>query len=654
MKEKNSAITIVIEICGSAGEGTISAGEILSRFMSGQGFEIMSFDAYPAEIRGFGKCVAHTRISTFPIHSPGKLADVLIALNDGHAISQLYALKPGGILIYDSQPPRPHQEDTSVLARKHPDTIAYGIPLTTLAQKAAGSARGRNMTALGAVAALLHLDKDAFTTSIQNRYAKKKQAIIDANVNSFLEGFDWTLENIDKEDRITFKGVTPPQSAGEQAKEKLIINGNQLVAQAALDADLKFYAGYPITPATKIMEILSKELPKHGGILLQTEDEISAIGAVIGAGYGGVRAMTGTSGPGFALMTEFTGLSVMAEVPAVIIDSQRGGPSTGIPTKTEQSDFNAAVFGGTGDCPRVVLAPIDTRSCYDATVLALYLAEKYQTLVVLLLDFFLSNSIRNIDLPEKPKPEMLKANIAPDPADLADYQRYKLTDSGISPRTIPGTPNGMFFATGLEHDEYGRPNYTDKGHTDMSAKRFRKHAGVLTEAPAPVITGLAAGPARDAGTGDGPWAGSPAAAGIWTGTGRDAGTTEAPPQDAGTQDAPATLDRAVPRATAPVVDIGVISWGSSAGAAHEAVMTAADQGISAAAFSSMILSPFPEQALRDFVGHCRQILVPELNFRGQFADFVAGIIQRPVERLNFVTGRPMAAEDIVQKIREMS
>jgi 2-oxoglutarate/2-oxoacid ferredoxin oxidoreductase subunit alpha len=606
MKKDRNAINIVIEICGSAGEGTISAGEILSRFMSAQGFEIMSFDAYPAEIRGFGKCVAHTRISTSPIHSPGKLADVLIALNDGHAISQLPALKSGGILIYDSQPPRPHEEDQSVLAHKSPETIAYGIPLTMLAQKAAGSARGRNMTALGAVAALFHLDGDAFTGSIEKRYAKKKQAIIDANVHSFLEGFDWARENIDKADAISFKGVTPHLAEAGEAGEKLIINGNQLVARAALDADLKFYAGYPITPATKIMEILSRELPRHGGVLLQTEDEISAIGAVIGAGYGGIRAMTGTSGPGFALMTEFTGLSVMAEVPAVIIDSQRGGPSTGIPTKTEQSDFNAAVFGGTGDCPRVVLAPIDTRSCYDATVLALYLAEKYQTLVVLLLDFFLSNSIRNIDLPRKPGPQMRKANIAPDPSALSDYQRYKITESGISPRAIPGTPGGMFFATGLEHDEYGRPNYTDKGHLKMTAKRFRKHAGVLAEAPAPVISGM-------------------------------------PDSGAKTEEN-----------SGPDVEIGVVSWGSSAGAAHEAVMTAAAQGFSAAAFSSMMLSPFPENALLGFARRCRQILIPELNYNGQFAEFATRILKRPVEKLNFITGRPMAAEDIVDKIREMS
>ena len=583
-------INIVIEICGSAGEGTISAGEILSRFMSGQGFEIMSFDSYPAEIRGFGKCVAHTRISSDPIYSPGKFVDVLISLNDNHAISQLPSLKKTGLLIYDNQPAIPHKEDKSVVGWAQPGIISYGIPLNMLAHKATGNARGMNMVSLGALAALLQVDKKGFIESIKVRYAKKKQIVIDSNVNSFLEGFDFTKENIKKIDPYSFKTARVPKQ-----KEKLIINGNQLVAQAALDANLSFYAGYPITPATKIMEILSRELPKHGGTLLQTEDEISAIGAVIGAGFGGKRAMTATSGPGFALMTEFTGLSVMAEVPAVIIDSQRAGPSTGMPTKTEQSDFNSAVFGGTGDCPRIVLAPTDTKSCYDATVLALYLAEKYQTLVVLLLDFFLSNSIKNIDAPQKPLQKYLDANIAPDKEELLDYQRYKITETGISPRAIPGTPGGIFFSTGLEHDEYGRPDYSQAGHLKMTQKRFRKFNSVLSEAPAPEIS--ITGKAK--------------------------------------------------------FDIGVISWGSSAGAAHEAVIAAQKQGINASSFSSMMISPYPEKALIEFSDKCKKILIPELNFSGQFARFAASILKRPVERLNFITGRPMASEDILQKIRDM-
>lgn len=583
-------INLVVEICGSAGEGTISAGEILARFMSGQGFEIMSFDSYPAEIRGFGKCVAHTRMSTSPIYSPGKLADVLISLNDHHSISQLPSLKKDGILIYDNQPPKAHEEDKSVVGWTTPGMISYGIPLNMLANKAAGNSRGMNMVALGALAALFEMNHEAFTDSIRARYAKKKKIVIDSNVNSFLEGHAWTKENIKKQDKISFSGITP-----EVTGEKLIINGNQLAAQAALDAGLTFYAGYPITPATKIMEILSKELPKHGGTLLQTEDEISAIGAVIGAGFGGKRAMTATSGPGFALMTEFTGLSVMAEVPAVIIDSQRAGPSTGMPTKTEQSDFNAALFSGTGDCPRVVLAPTDTKSCYEATVLALYIAEKYQTLVVLLLDFFLSNSIKNIDTPEKPGEDLVHANIAPTAEDLENYRRYKMTDNGISPRAIPGTPGGIFFSTGLEHNEYGRPDYTEAGHTSMSEKRFKKHRLILSEAPE-------------------------------------------------VQRMESDKDE---------FDIGVISWGSSAGAAHEAVMTAQKEGINAASFSSVMISPFPEEELQAFAQRCKKILVPELNFSGQFASFASAIINRPVERLNFVAGKPMAAEDILDKIREM-
>jgi len=294
-------------------------------------------------------------------------------------------------------------------------------------------------------------------------------------------------------------------------------------------------------------------------------------------------------------MTEFTGLSVMAEVPAVIINSQRGGPSTGLPTKTEQSDFNAAVRGGTGDCPRVVLAPTDTASCYDATVLALYIAEKYQTLVVVLLDFFLSNSIRNIDLPEKPSEKMRKANIAPDLSGSEPYHRYQITDNGISPRAIPGTPGGMFFSTGLEHNRDGIPDYSGKNHLAMTGKRFRKHRNVLAEAPAANITDF----------------------------GRDR------------------------------LDIGVISWGSSAGAALEAVLAAEKKGLSAGCFSTMMLSPFPEAELVAFGEKCRKILVPELNYTGQFADVVANILSRPVEKFNVLNCRPMASEDILHKMGEM-
>ena len=216
-----SDIDIVVEICGSAGEGTISAGEILSRFMSEEGYDIMSFDSYPAEIRGFGKCVAHLRISRSEVLTPGKYSDVLIALNDSHSISQLPVLKERGVLIYDNKPPKYHEEDKSIAGWLEPGMIPYGIPLTELAIKASGNIRGRNMVALGAFAALFGISDQAFIESVKRRYAKKKQDVIDSNVNSFREGFVWTRENVRKIDSHLFDGTV-----SETKRDQLIITGN--------------------------------------------------------------------------------------------------------------------------------------------------------------------------------------------------------------------------------------------------------------------------------------------------------------------------------------------------------------------------------------------------------------------------------------------
>ncbi|MCP4164225.1 MAG: 2-oxoacid:acceptor oxidoreductase subunit alpha [Deltaproteobacteria bacterium] len=580
---------IVLEICGSAGEGTISSGEIFNRYISSIDFEIMSFDTYPSEIRGFGKCVAHSRFSTQKIFTPGKYTDILIALNDAHSISQLGHLKDTGVVIYDSKPPKYHEEDKSIVGWMEPGMISYGIPFNDLAQKAAGNSRGRNMVALGAVCALFGVDHEEFKNIIIQRYAKKKQIVIDNNVNSFVEGYNWANDNLTKIDSISFK-----KGKNKNEKESIIINGNQAVAKAAIDSELHLYAGYPITPATKIMEILSHELPKKNGIMLQTEDEISAIGNVLGAGFAGKRSMTATSGPGFALMTEFMGLSVMAQIPAVIVNSQRGGPSTGLPTKTEQSDFNAAVNGGTGDLPRFVIAPASVEECYDGTTLAFYLAEKYQTLVVILLDFFLSNSIRNIDEPTPPTEKMLNSNIAPNEKELKDYVRFKETKTGVSPRSIPGTPNGMYTTTGLENNERGKPQYDGKLHTKMSDMRYRKLNSALNDVPKPK----------------------------WTGPKKD-------------------------------IDVGILSWGSSAGAAYEAATIANKNGHRVAVLSSLVVFPVNEVDLTKFCNESKQILIPELNYSGQYANFIASYINRPVERLNMVSGLPMASEDVLSKIDEM-
>ena len=584
-----ASVDIVIEICGSAGEGTISAGEVTTRFMSSKGYEIVSFDSFPSEIRGFGKCVAHFRISTEKVLSPGKYTDVLIALNDAHAITQLSKLRKNGVLIYDSKPPVYHEEDMSIAGWAEPGIAAYGIPMLELANKAAGNAKGRNMVAIGAVAALFGVDPEEMKAFIGERFKGKKQKIIDSNIDSFLLGHSWTQSHITKEDPYTFEGASPPPSA----VEKMIMNGNEAVAMGAMDSGIRLYAGYPITPATKIMEILSKRLGETGGVMIQTEDEISAAGNVLGAGFSGKRAMTATSGPGFALMGEMINLAVMAEVPAVIVNSQRGGPSTGLPTKMEQSDLAAAVNGGTGDSPRVVFAPRDVRDCYATTCLAFYIAERYQTPVVILLDFYLSNSIRNIPTPVPPSAEMLDANVYPSDEELDDYERFKITESGISPRTLPGMPYGMFVDTGLEHNTYGKPVYDGENHLVMTEKRFRKFQTMQGELP----------PAEESGV-DGE------------------------------------------------VEIGIISWGSSSGAAEEAVEKARGEGKSIAAFHSSVVYPLPVEALKAFSRRCKVLMVAELNYTGQYANLIAPVLNREVHRINIISGLPMASEDILEAMAD--
>ena len=582
-------VDITIEICGMSGEGTISAGEIMARCMSDQGYGIMSFDSYPAEIRGFGKCVAHLRIRDRDVLSPGKMANILISLNDPHSIGQLQFLSNGGVVIYDNKPRGYIEEDQSIAGWLDPSMISYGIPILELAHKAAGSARGRNMVALGALSALFDVDPDAFKATVAKRYAKKKRIVIDSNINSFEEGYRWTRENIQKVDKLTFG------KAKKRKGERVILSGNAAVAQAAIESGLVFYAGYPITPATKIMELLSKELPLKGGYMVQTEDEISAIGHVVGAGFAGKRAMTATSGPGLCLMAEFINLSIMAEVSSVVICSQRGGPSTGLPTKTEQSDLNMAVHGGTGDSPRVVLAPTSVDECYTCTSLALYLAEKYQTAVILLLDFFLSNSFKNITPPKAPPKYLLSGNVAPRKQDSKGYRRYKITEKGISPRALPGTPGFTYVSTGLEHTEGGKPAYDTLTHEAMTAKRYRKLRAVAAEVPKPV----------------------------WYGD-RDK------------------------------VKVGVLSWGSTAGAAVEAAERAREEGIRAAALKTVLMSPLQMEEIEAFVAACEHVIVPELNHTGQFADLLEGRLGGRFVRMNLVTGKPFPAIDILDKIRELA
>jgi 2-oxoglutarate ferredoxin oxidoreductase subunit alpha len=584
-----ASVDLSVEICGMSGDGTIAAGGILNEAVSRAGLSVLAFDSYPAEIRGFGRCVTLSRIGDVEMLALSDHTNVLISLDDEQSRSRIPFLAGKAVVLFDNKPPSYVSEDQSIAAQVEPDTLLYGIPFGDLAAGASGSKRGRNLTALGAFAALFEVPPEYFHDVIRKKFAPKGDKVLDANLKSFDAGYTYAQES--------FAGRTQSLLAlpgrGEAA-DKVLLSGNVAIAQGALDANLKLYFGYPITPATPIMEYLAKALPEKGGRIVQMEDEISSIGAVMGSFYAGRRAMTATSGPGFALMTELITHGVMAEVPAVIIDAQRGGPATGLPTKTEQSDLHAAVFGGPGDSARIVFAPTNVTECYTYTVRSFQLAEKYQVPVIVLTDFFLDNRVENVRRPQATEEQVADWNVYPGEESRGCYRRYQNTESGISPRAIPGMEGYLFAATGLEHSERGTPDYSPENHMNMTEKRHRKVQGALIDLPAPEIF-----------------------------SGGES------------------------------MDVGVIAWGSTFGAALEAVLKAQRNGLRVGALKMTSLFPYHRDVIRAFMDCCGEILIPELNYEGQLADLIGHLHRKDVVRLNRVTGMPMPASVIYEKIKTL-
>jgi 2-oxoglutarate/2-oxoacid ferredoxin oxidoreductase subunit alpha len=579
---------IVIAIAGAAGDGSIAAGQILNLAAARMGYHVMNFDSFPAEIRGFGKSVAHTRIGREKALTPGSKVTCLVALDDKHAITELGSLAPNGVVVFDSRPPDYHEEDEAVAGWIQHGMTGFGVPLRELSITATESPKSRNVVALGVLSSLFGLNRDAFHGAIRKRWGKMKPEALEAALKAFDLGYEYAERELDRSDILGFG-----HEILEHLEDVTIVSGNEAAAQACLDADLRLYAGYPITPATKIMEILAKQLPKQGGVVVQTEDEIAAISHVVGAGFAGKRACTATSGPGLCLMVECLNLAVMAEVPAVVIDCQRGGPSTGLPTKTEQSDLFLAALGASGESPRAVLAPTDVGECYELVRKAFEVAEAFQTPVLVLLDFFLSGRMEDIrfdllDAGRWGRYEAKTATVGPEP-----YRRFALTEDGISPRSVPGMEGLAHPISGLEHDERGLPDYSGPNHLAMLAKRRRKLEGLRNRWPAPEEIG---------------------------------------PEGQ--------------------LEVGLISWGSTVGAVRNALRQLG-RGVSAGAFIPRLLWPAPEEALRRFSGRCTHLAVAEANGTGQFATIVEGIVHRPVTRICEAATGPLTTKTISDATRAL-
>ncbi len=580
---------ITIEICGTSGDGTISAGGVLNDAMSKAGFSVIAFDSYPAEIRGFGRCVTKSRFGHNKILAFSDKTDALISLDDNQSLDRIPFLGKKAVVLFDNKPLVKVKEGGSIAAHVSPNVNLFGTPFVNIASEAGSIGRGKNFASLGAFASLFGIDPAFFHQAITNKFKAKGEKVIEANLKCFNGGYKSALESYGE--RAGGDILLPKENINNH---RILISGNAAIAKGALNAGLELYFGYPITPATPIMEIIAKALPEKGGKFSLMEDEISSIGAVLGSFYAGKKAMTATSGPGLALMTEMISLGVMAEIPAVIVDAQRGGPSTGIPTKTEQSDLHAAVFGGPGDSPRLVVAPTNVEECYEYIVKSLQLAEKYQTPVIMLTDFFLNNRVENIPLPEKLPGQILDNNIYPGGSEKGEYQRYKLTESGISPRAIPGMEGFIYTSTGLEHAENGKPEYSADTHTIMSEKRHRKINNALADMPKP--------------------------------------------EEFSKDDS---------------LDLGVVTWGSSAGAALEATLNAQSKGLKVGMLKVTSIFPYHADDIRSFMDRCKDILIPELNFSGQFANLIGHLHKKEIIRLNFATAEPIPVTEIEKKIGDI-
>ena len=447
-----------MRLAGESGEGVISSGDILTTGAARTGYWALTFRTYPAEIRG-GPCMYQVRVGTAPVRTQGGAVDLLICFNQEAFDLHHHELAADGHIVCDAE---------SVRVSPQFESRSSEVPLSAIAQEAGGNRRGKNMVSVGLVCGLLGLDTARIEEMILKRYAHKGD-VGESNIKSLRAGFEHARDTLPSNGHK----LGPARSLNE---DRLLVSGNQAICLGALHAGLGYYAGYPITPASDILEWLAARLPRFGGVAIQTEDEIAALASVLGASFAGRKAMTATSGPGLSLMAELVGLAGMAEIPAVIVDAQRPGPSTGMPTKTEQSDLNHALFGGHGESPRVVMAPTSVEDCFDVIVEAFNAAEKYQVPVIVLSDQSLSHRLETVARPALDSYEV-DARVEPERRrrDNGSYKRYEIRAGGVSPMAVPGGP-GAYVSTGIEHDEAGNPHYEPELHTAMMSKRFRKLA----------------------------------------------------------------------------------------------------------------------------------------------------------------------------------
>lgn len=562
----------------SATGGIVTTGEVFARIAAYAGLEVYTTRTIPAEIKG-GHVMFQARIAPEEVWSQGDDLDMLIAF-DQESIDRYYKLiRPGGILIYNSN------ESTPPAAK---GITQYPLALNDLA-KAINFQRGRNIITIGAMVKLFDLPFETARIIIEKQLGRKKE-MLEQNLLALKAGYDYIEQNVT---RTAPYHLTPKPGAIDQ--DRLVVSGNQAAAMGAIAAGCRFYAGYPITPATDIMEFLAEEFPRLGGTMIQAEDEIAALGMALGAAYAGARAMTATSGPGLALMVELMGHATMAEIPVVIVDVQRAGPSTGMPTKVSQGDLRLSVFGANDDAPRIVIAPVSVEDNFYQMINAFNLAEKYQSPVIFLSDQDMSVRVQTIP-PFNTARVHFENRLLWDGSDPANFERYQDTPTGISPMSLPGMKGGQYVAEGLEHLPSGEPDYTPEMHSQNMFKRGKKIR-------------QAAGDAAQWGM--------------------------------------------LEQFGDPQARVAIVGWGSTIGPVKEAVERAEAEGMPVAVLYTKMIYPLPRKEIANFIQAHEAIIVPEMNYTGQFARMIQAEFWREVDSLRKYGGIPFSTREIYEEIKRV-
>jgi 2-oxoglutarate ferredoxin oxidoreductase subunit alpha len=577
---------LVIGMAGSGGDGIVSAGDAMITAAALEGYHAVLTKSFGPQIRG-GESSCRVRLSTRPVLSSGGTLDVAVALNWDDF------LKFGGELPVGGRTTVVYESATGVPADRLPlpgvtPWEAIAVSIAEMAKKTAGTERAKNSVVLGLLAGWLGVGRDSLLAGIRKKFGKKGAEVLQGNENAFAAGVAYAEANPLREPRTL-------AAPAERMKEgKLVTDGNDMCAAAALFAGCQFFGGYPITPSSEIMHFFGREVWKYGGTMMQAEDEIAGIGAVVGASFAGKKAMTATSGPGMSLKTEMLGLASIAELPLVCVNVQRGGPSTGIPTKSEQSDLFQACFSAHGDVVRPVLAPTSVADTFAITVEAFNIAEHYQTPVVLLSDQEIAQRKETVD-PIDTKAIAVVERRRPTAAELEKYERFKATDSGISPISHPGMRGGNYLASGIEHNERGAPTASGEVHARMNDKRIRKLDPLKHR--------------------------------------RDLFLVEGDPH-------------------AP---LALVAWGSVAGTAREALEIARREGIQARLLVPKLLFPVAEEVYTDFFRGVQAGLVVEQSHQGQLYRMLRMYVDVPagMQSLARSGSNPILPASIVVRLQKI-